>query len=151
MGCIWWEGKVVGWTENEWEVDVLYCIASREWLSRFSSLFVQESICVVYVSIRNLNLDSVMYHSPFGYPPPSNPGMVPSTYMGVVSNYDHYNSIPFPFIGCSIDPSYEMLWCSSQNEGIFILISLVGFLKRIFSIKSSVAVFCRSYPESLYL
>ena len=78
-----------------------------------------------------------MYPTQFGFPPSSNSVLVPTPYMGVLSNYDYFDSIPFPFISCSFDPQYEMLWCSTQNVGMGVRISLSGISKRILPIQSS--------------
>ena len=92
-----------------------------------------------------------MYPTQFGFPPSSNSVLVPTPYMGVLSNYDYFDSIPFPFISCSFDPQYEMLWCSTQNVGMGVRISLLGISKRILPIQSSFAVFCGSHSQPMYL
>lgn len=92
-----------------------------------------------------------MYPTQFGFPPSSNSVLVPAPYMGVLSNYDYFDSIPFPFVSCSFDPHYEMLWCSTQNVGTWAEISLIGLSERIFAIQSSFAVFRRSHSQPMYL
>ena len=56
-----------------------------------------------------------MYGNAYGLSQPLNLGMESNSYMHCMSTYDRYDSIPFPFISCTCDPEYEMLWCISQN------------------------------------
>ena len=72
-----------------------------------------------------------MYTPQFGYPTSSTVGMGTSSYCGVGSVYDTYNSIPFPFLSCSIDPNYEMVWCASQNVWTYSYLYYLGVFKRI--------------------
>lgn len=92
-----------------------------------------------------------MYTPQFGYTPNSNPVLGSSSYCGVGSIYDNYDSIPFPFVSCSVDPKYEMLWCASQNVRYFCSWWSIGIPERIFDFKSPIAVLCRSNSEPRHL
>ena len=92
-----------------------------------------------------------MYTPQFSYPTSSTAGMGTSSYFGIGSVYDTYNSIPFPFLSCSIDPNYEMVWCASQNVCSYSDLSFIGIFERIFTFQSSVAVLCRGNSKPLHL
>lgn len=56
-----------------------------------------------------------MFRNSYGYTPRIIQGTQVAPYYSAASYYDTYDSIPLPYISCSCDPEYEMLWCASQN------------------------------------
>ena len=58
---------------------------------------------------------SRMYEQGYASQIPMTIGMQVAPYHSVLSAYDAFASIPFPFISCACDPEYEVIWCATQN------------------------------------
>ena len=69
-----------------------------------------------------------MYMNAYEMGPPLNMGVEGNSYMSVAAFYNSNGAMPFPITSCACDPTYEMLWCTTQH----VISTVLFFINRDF-------------------